>query len=50
MDSSDRGLNGVWAESVRGECLLDQAQAFGDLSAIPQRTILLIEQNQLSRR
>jgi len=43
-------LQGVGAETARSKSALGERDAFGDLIPVPQRAILLLQQDQLSLR
>ena len=44
----DGGLEGIGADPARGERALHQGRAFGDLLAIPEGAVLLIEQDEFA--
>jgi hypothetical protein len=46
----NRRLQGVGAEAPRSKRALGERDAFGDLVFIPQRAILVVQQDQLSYR
>ena len=49
MHGRDSSLKRVWAEPARQESPLDQGCSFRDLCPIPQRTILILQQDQIAR-
>ena len=48
MHGGDRRLNRVGAEPLRGQCLPHAAQAFRNLLAIPERSILIVEEDDIA--
>jgi hypothetical protein len=50
MHRRDRGLDRVRSRASAGERALDQLRAVGDLLAVPERPVLVGQQDELSRR
>ena len=48
MDGGDRRLNRIGTEPLCRERLLDEPRALGDMLAIPERSILIFEQDHLA--
>ena len=47
VDRGDRRLQCVRSDAARRECSLDEGYPFGDLIAVPERPILILEENEL---
>src|SRR5204863_3387894 len=50
VERGDRRLQLVWAGATKGERSLERAPALLDLVRVPEATVLLVEQDELSRR
>src|SRR5580700_8750981 len=48
VDSSYGGLEGVGAEAAGREGTTDERSAFGDLPSVPERAILVVEENDFA--
>src|SRR5690242_4571864 len=50
MNGGDGGLQCVSTEAARLQSSLNQCQSFSDLFTVPKRAVLLLQQDQISRR